>query len=96
MLYVRSDGTQVLHRIIDFDRDVCLIRGDNTFALERVPKETVKGVMVKLWRGKREISVEDSSYKAYVSFWNAIYPLRLFKRKAVGKTKRIILRICGR
>ncbi|MCD8019394.1 MAG: S24/S26 family peptidase, partial [Clostridiales bacterium] len=52
-LYVRPDGMQVLHRIQGFDGDVCLIRGDNTFAMERVPLSAFKGVMDTLWRGKR-------------------------------------------
>ncbi len=52
LLYVRPDGKQVLHRLIRYDGDVCLIRGDNTFGLERVPLSDVKGVMETVWRGK--------------------------------------------
>ncbi len=76
VLYVRPDGEQVLHRIIGFDGDVCLIRGDNTFGLERVPLDQVKGVMETVWRHKREIQVSNFLYKLYVRFWNLIYPLR--------------------
>lgn len=88
VLYVRPDGTQVLHRVMGFDKDVCLIRGDNTFAIERVPLSAVKGVMESCWRGRgklrgdREIRTTDALYRLYVWFWNLIYPLRLWKHKA--------------
>ncbi len=84
-LYVRPDGVQVLHRIMDFDGDICLIRGDNTFVIERVPLSAVKGVMTSLWRGKggklgqKEIRTTDLPYRLYVRFWNFIYPLRFLK-----------------
>ncbi len=100
MLYVRPDVTQVLHRVIGFDGDVCLIRGDNTFAIERVPLSAVKGVMESCWRGKgrlrgeREIRTTDTLYRLYVRFWNFIYPLRLLKHKitagVVSAGKRIL------
>ncbi|MCD7845208.1 MAG: S24/S26 family peptidase, partial [Oscillospiraceae bacterium] len=84
VLYVRPDGVQVLHRIMGFDGDVCLIRGDNTFSIERVPLSAVKGVMETVWRGKREIHVTDFLYRLYVWFWNLIYPLRFIKHKAAA------------
>ncbi len=95
VLYVRPDGAQVLHRIIGFDGDVCLIRGDNTFAIERVPLTAVKGVMETVWRGKREIHTTDLLYRFYVRFWNLIYPLRLAKHKAkcgiIGAAKHVLV-----
>jgi len=100
VLYVRPDGTQVLHHIIGFGGDVCLIRGDNTFAIERVPLSAVKGVMESCWRGKgrlwgeREIKTTDTRYCLYVWLWNFIYPLRLLRHKmtagAVSVGKRIL------
>ncbi|MCD7864409.1 MAG: ATP-binding cassette domain-containing protein [Lachnospiraceae bacterium] len=100
VLYVRPDGTQVLHRIIGFDEDVCLIRGDNTFGIERVPLSAVKGVMETVWRGKRKIhgergesergiQVTDFSYRLYVWFWNLIYPLRFVKHNVKAEIKRL-------
>ncbi|MCC8131306.1 MAG: S24/S26 family peptidase [Oscillospiraceae bacterium] len=97
VLYVRDDGTQVLHRIISFDGDVALIRGDNTYSLERVPLEKIKGVAKSFWRsGKensREISVSDRSYKLYVRFWNFSYPLRKLIFRAKCKLRSIAKRI---
>lgn len=94
VLYVRNDGTQVLHRIISFDGDIALIRGDNTYSLERVPLSAIKGVAKSFWRSgdenSREISVNDRSYKIYVRFWNFIYPIRKLWFKVKNKLRRII------
>ncbi len=95
VLYVRPDGTQVLHRLLGYDGDTCLIRGDNTFAIERVPLYAVKGVMETVWRGKREIHTTDFLYRLYVWFWNLIYPLRLLKHQAKGFIKRVGKRLLG-
>ncbi len=94
LLYVRPDGTQVLHRLRGYDGDICLIRGDNTFGMERVPLSAVKGVMETAWRGEKEVSISDFRYRLYVWFWNLIYPLRLMKHKAkagVVKTGKLLL-----
>ncbi|MCC8076282.1 MAG: ATP-binding cassette domain-containing protein [Clostridiales bacterium] len=95
VLYVRPDGTQVLHRVMGFDGDVCLIRGDNTFALERVPLSAVRGVMETVWRGNREIHVTDFLYRLYVWFWNLIYPLRLLKHQAKMGLRSLGKRLLG-
>ncbi|MCC8097926.1 MAG: S24/S26 family peptidase [Eubacterium sp.] len=91
VLYVRPNGIMVLHRIIGFDGDICLIRGDNTFFIERVPLSAVKGVMESCWRGKdsSEIKTTDPRYRLYVRFWNFIYPLRFLKRKAKAGIRKI-------
>ncbi|MCD8353598.1 MAG: ATP-binding cassette domain-containing protein [Clostridiales bacterium] len=89
VLYVRPDGAQVLHRVLGFEGDVCLIRGDNTFGLERVPLSAVRGVLETVWRGNREIHTTDFLYRLYVWFWNLIYPLRLLKHRAKEAVKRL-------
>ncbi|MCD8153913.1 MAG: ATP-binding cassette domain-containing protein [Clostridiales bacterium] len=94
VLYVRPDGVQVLHRVMGFDGDICLIRGDNTFSIERVPLSAVKGVMESCWRGKglkgqQEIKVTDSLYRLYVWFWNLIYPFRFLKHRAKAGIRHI-------
>ncbi len=95
VLYIRSDGVYVLHRVMGFDGDICLIRGDNTYAIERVPLSAVKGVMESCWRGKggkrgqKEIHTTDFLYRLYVWFWNLIYPLRFLKHKAKTGIKKI-------
>jgi len=95
VLYVRPDGTQVLHRIIGFDKDICLIRGDNTFELERVSLPAVKGVMETVWRKNREIQVTGFPYRFYVWLWNLLFTFRWLKQWAKQSCKKIGRRILG-
>ena len=68
----------VLHRIIKLDeeRKMCIIRGDNTFKKEYVPKNKIIAVLVSFNRKGKSHTVLDRSYRAYSVFWNAIYPIR--------------------
>lgn len=96
VLYRYSSGKYVLHRILRFDGDVCIIRGDNTFVLERIPRDMILGVLVRFNRKGRSHSVTDRSYRAYVVFWRLIYPFRYlwyrFRRLAGGAYRRIFKR----
>jgi hypothetical protein len=76
-LYRLPDGRYVLHRVIDVKDDHYIIRGDNTYQLERVPDEWVVGVMVEFWRGKKHYTADHKGYRRYAAFWHAIYPIRL-------------------
>ncbi len=100
VLYVRDDGTQVLHRIISFDGDIALIRGDNTYSLERVPASNIKGVAKSFWRSGKEnsheISVNDRLYKCYVRIWNFTYPVRKLWFMLKSRLKRVVKRIIKR
>ncbi len=110
VLYVRPNGEQVLHRVIRFEGDTCLIRGDNTFELERVPLADVKGVLDTVWHTKRcrqkrrkggtrqkerEIQTTAFGYWLYVWFWNLIYPLRWMKYQMKQCIKKIGRRLLG-
>ncbi len=77
VLYKRKTD-YVLHRIIFVRDDVCLIRGDNTFALETVPKDRILGRLVSFIRNGTTYQVTDRRYLRYVRFWCAIYPVRAF------------------
>ncbi len=80
-VYLRTDGAQVIHRIIRVGQDCYYIRGDNCLGLEVVPKEQVVGVVTKIYKNGRYISMDDPAYRCYVAIWNAIFPLRaLFYR----------------
>ena len=90
-LYKRGDK-YVLHRVIKVMPDHYLIRGDNTFTLEKVPDSAVLGVMTAFKRKGREHKITDRSYQRYVRFWNAIYPLRHlffhFKRVLISPARK--------
>lgn len=76
-LYRRSDGKYVLHRIIGVEDGYYVIRGDNTYAKEKVLDSQIIGVVSEFYRKDRHISADNKKYRSYARFWNAIYPLRL-------------------
>ncbi len=82
VLYKRGNQ-YVLHRVIKVMPDHYLIRGDNTYTLEKVPDSAVLGVMTAFTRKGREYKTADKSCQRYARFWNTIYPLRylLFRLK---------------
>jgi hypothetical protein len=79
-LYRRGEK-YVLHRVIGVAEDHYHIRGDNTYAIERVPDSAVIGVLTAFKRKGRAHDVTERGYRLYVRFWQAVYPLRaLFMR----------------
>ena len=75
-LYKSPVGKYTLHRVIGFFDEGYLIRGDNTFTVERVPYESVLGVLVEFNRKGKKHTVEEKGYIFYYKIWNFIYPLR--------------------
>ncbi len=76
VLYRLDGGKYLLHRVVGVRDDVLLIRGDNTFRLERVPREAIIAVLIEFKRSGRRHSVLDRSYIIYSRLWNFIYPVR--------------------
>lgn len=95
----KTNGKYILHRIIGFEGDICLIRGDNTYRIERVPREKIIGVLVEFNRKGKKHSCTERRYRFYSRFWHFIYPLRCFFRflkRAFGFVLRRIKRLFGR
>ncbi len=89
VLYIRKDGTHVLHRCIKVMDGYCIMRGDNTYYLERVENGEMIGVVTHIYRKGKMIDVKKSgSYRFYSVFWNATYHLRYFILRAGRKIKR--------
>lgn len=87
-LYKRGTAL-VLHRVLQVKEDHYLIRGDNTYSMERVPDDAVLGVLTSFQRKGKQISVTDGRYQLYVKFWCAIYPLRFLAVKGIRAVRRI-------
>ena len=81
VLYEVGEDRYFLHRIIKVKPEYYLIRGDNTFVLEKVKKESVIGVLTSYTRKGKKHTVNDFSYKLYSRVWNFIYPVRYILRK---------------
>ena len=87
----------VLHRILEVKEDHYVIRGDNTYSLEHVPKDFVVGVLKEFYRNGKYVNCETSKgYKLYVKFINLIYPLRFLWAKIIrpflAKIKHLIFK----
>ena len=76
----KANGNYVLHRIVCIDKDCYLIRGDNTYSLERVPKSDVLAVLVEFVRAGKKHSCTERGYRLYSVIWTKGYHLRVFLR----------------
>lgn len=96
-LYRMPSGKLILHRILKVEEDRYIIRGDNTYSLEYIPKEYVIGVLKAFYRkGKLCDCATSKGYRVYIFFNMISYPLRYFWRNGVkipgSKIKQFILR----
>ena len=95
VLYAGKDDSYVLHRIILVRDDCYVIRGDNNYFTERVPKDKILGVLVSFTRKGRRGSVKDFGYRLYSRIRCATYPIRALVRKirtALGRAYRAIFK----
>ena len=82
VLYRGSAGEYILHRIIKVKESHFVIRGDNTYKNEYVPKDKVIGILTSYNRKGKSGSPESFSFKLYSRLWHYIYPLRYLCVKA--------------
>ncbi len=95
VLYRYPSGKYVLHRIIRVKPNEYIIRGDNTFKLEHIPKERILGVLERFNRKGKSHTVEERSFKIYSRVWNFLYPIRFvvsFLYRAVRKVFRLVFK----
>lgn len=65
-LYRRKNGQLVLHRIIAVKKNYYLICGDNSMAVEKVPRESILAVASGFFKDGKYVSCQDEEYLAYV------------------------------
>ena len=75
-MYPDAHGNYIMHRVVRVCEDHYLIRGDNTFVLERVPHECVIGVLIEFDRNGKHSTVSSPAYRLYSRVWNLLYPVR--------------------
>ncbi len=80
----RRGGDYVLHRVIGVRGGYYVIRGDNTYAKEKVGEENVIGVLTSFVRKGKRHGVTERGYRFYVRFNYITYPLR---RARVGSIR---------
>lgn len=84
VLYRLKSGKYVLHRIVGFDGDYLIIRGDNLVRNERVKKEEIIGKLSIVWR-KNKMHYANSIYcKGFALLGICKYKYRIIKQKFNG------------
>ena len=77
VLYKRGKN-YILHRVLRVLPDGYIIAGDhNTFLEYDIKDEHIIGVMVRVIRDGKEISMTDIKYRLYVHLWCDFYPVRM-------------------
>ncbi len=85
-LYKRGNE-YVLHRVIEPQDGVYLIRGDNTYVDEFIPEKDVIGVLTEFFRKDKHYFCDDKKYVKYAEKRVKTYKIRRFfvKIKAIFK-----------
>ncbi len=76
-LYLRDDGTCVLHRIVRVNKESFDMCGDAQTEIERgILKSQIVAVAVGFKRRGRSFSVKDKWYRVYAFLWCIVRPIR--------------------
>ena len=88
VLYKRGNK-YILHRILEvLPEGRYLIAGDNnTFVEKDITDDHILGVMTKVVRDGKQVTMDDKLYKAYVHMWCDFYPVRAGVLKAERKAR---------
>lgn len=88
----------VLHRVLKVRENDFVIRGDNTYSYEYIPKDNVIGILKEFYRNGKYINCEtNKGYRIYsvvitkINFLLKIWKFKL--RPVLGKIKRFIFRL---
>lgn len=90
VLYTNPKGDYILHRVIGIKETHFVIRGDNTYKKEYVPRERVIAYMLSFTRKGKHHKATEFGYKLYSRFWNFIYPVRWLLLKSRVLASKII------
>lgn len=96
VLFKRSNGEYILHRIIDRNEDSYICCGDNQTVREPVSRDQMIATVAGFVRDGKVCNVEAPFYKLYTAVWMRIFFLRRFYficRRYLG---RVCRKLCGR
>ena len=94
--HISGRGHYVLHRVLKINKDgTYWIVGDNCTSGEIIDRENIIGVLTAVVRNGKTLTLDRFSYRMYVAFWCAPYPLRFFllgiprfAKRVIGKIRR--------
>ncbi len=98
ILFKRSDGKYVLHRLIRILPDGTYeTMGDNCVTSEKgIREENILGVMTSFDRKGKTIRVDNRWYLLYVKVWRFLTPVRVRRKRIRNRVVRIIRKFVPR
>jgi hypothetical protein len=91
VLFRRSNGQYVLHRIIGKRGEHYLIRGDNCYGAEKVRPQQIIGILKGFYKDEKFIDCKtDKRYRRYIAFWRVSYPLRFAAHRCLRPVRKAI------
>lgn len=93
ILYRRSNGRYILHRVVGMTEGGYICSGDNQAVREFVAREQILAVVVEFTRKGRTCGVNALGYRFYKALWVGFFPLRryyLYVRRRLGRLRRIL------
>ncbi len=94
VLYQRSNGQYVLHRIVKTEEEISICCGDNQCEKERIQNAWILAVVTDFYRKGKLYSVTSKGYRLYKWAWMRLFPVRkgiLFLARVYSRLKNIIL-----
>ncbi len=76
VLYRRSNGQLVLHRLLALHGDTCTVCGDNDFVHETIAVSQILGVMTAFTRNGHTMYTTAWIYRVYSRLWTLSFPTR--------------------
>lgn len=97
VLFADDTGRYVVHRVIRLTPDKVITQGDHCRQPDRpLDHEQVWGLVTKLERGGRVISLDCFISRMFGRFWTAILPIRIVYDKISGMPRKIYRRLKDR
>ena len=90
-----SRNRYTMHRIIGERDGVYVIRGDNTYVKEYVPRDRIIGILTEFNRRGKRHTTDELSFKIYSRVWHYIYPVRYIYAKLRRLAGKIYHKIFG-
>ena len=88
ILYKRG-GKYILHRILKVRLQDYVVAGDNNAYLEKVTDPQIIGVMTRVIRDGRSVTMDNRRYRLYVHLWCDAYPVRMLILKVRNRLRRM-------
>lgn len=91
ILYRRSNGRYILHRVVGLSGEDYICCGDNQAVRELVTKRQILAVVVGFTRKGRVYGTDAPGYRLYKTFWVGAFPIRryfLVLRRLLGRLRR--------